>query len=149
MYEALAASTMSKIVFPSSTLKRRHTANARKEWHKGARKAYKNKTRGLPLKSAKLFALIKPISSKKNASIPLKRSTENGAITFWPSGPDRIPINMAPSRSNWAPSVNDSWSNLPNFIDCFVCETEDLARFAKKIAKIIAGDSISAIAAAI
>jgi len=53
------------------------------------------------------------MSSRKNASIPLNRSPENGCITALPASPLRNPTAIAPSSSTCVPSVNDSCSTLP------------------------------------
>ena len=92
----------------------------------------------------KFLATINPISSKKNASMPLNKSIEKGAIILSPVDPAKRPTIIAPIKSNCAPSVKDLCNKFNELPFLF-----DFAAFAKKTARIIAGDSINAMAAAI
>ena len=67
----------------------------------------------------------------------------------WPSSPLSMPTAIDPSNKSCAPSVNDSCNTLDKPMDCALLVLLTRALLANTMAKIMAGDSISAIAAAI
>ena len=103
-----------------------------------------------------LRAAFRPMSSRKKASIPLNRSPANGCMASWPDCPVTMPITIAPSSTNCAPSVTDSCRMRLSGVlrtvrdsaasDCSFSRWRTM--LASSTAMMIAGDSIKAIAAA-
>ena len=83
--------------------------------------------------------------------MPLNRSPTKGFITASPPGPAMSPMSSEPSRITCAPSVSDSCSSPPmdgEEVAGAAPGASRRARLASSTARMMAGDSISAIAAA-
>ena len=95
-----------------------------------------------------LRAASKPMSSRKKDNMPLNRSPAKGFIAASPASPLTMPTTIAPSSSSCAPSVSDSCITLPSGALCPGALSCWRTQLASSTARMMAGDSINAIAAA-